>query len=706
MSIDHDDDLAARLRTLADAELPELELDPVAVTRAGRRRRRRRNVRNGALVTLACAALAVGISQLDRTGLLEAPDTGPAQSSQDAPPAPDRTTPEPRTFGDEQTVELAPGVVAANRPVQIEVEGHGALDLGFTTQFVETIDDAPTRPGPTVLVGVEPIELGAARRVGAGVQMRTRHGDELFDAMSTTWVPGDSPEDYAAGGGLVSTVGLGAWSYDQLTLGSVPSWLDSPHVLLFSERGFVLEDGREVHTLEVPTFRAPTTDERLVFAVKITEEQGKLRRDDAELLVDVVAYRSGDGSVYVGDQCGADGVAGCLDRYGDAWHAVLEPEAAPDSASLAGAVVPRSLDGVPLPLTRRSIDDAVPRGFADVFAPVASVPAVLPSGDEARPMAVTPDGRIVLAASPPESFSGDVFLAPERLGWWTAAGFTPFDDVSGVPEGDPFRYSYFAATDGESVTWVETSSIQGTGRWRIFASSPSSGTRLVAYAEQPAEPDLTVDHDFGGDAEPRPFGDRAVWTSYPYTKPRASERLLLSAPLDGSGPMRVESHAASNVAVTRDGAAFAREGGSVISLLRKDGGVEDLLRYAFEEEPLLSLEAEGNLLTVSARFRDAPATSWIDVIDLDTMSVTRVQGAESIWPMLHVCGSRVVWSSDSDDVEESTLSTFVLDPASGTLTAIQSDDGGFPRACGGSHVVWFAPDATSSRHGGDLVELR
>lgn len=687
------DAFVAELRNLADAEQPSLDLDPAAVTRGGRALRRRRAVRTGALAVVVTAVVAGGALQLVRFDPIE---TGPARSTQ-----------EPRTFGPEQTVELAPGVIAANLPERIEIDGKTLQDLGFMSRFVRTRGTADIGLGPSVLESIDALTFGAwtgpgEGPIGSGITMHSLHNGDLHQAMHVSWLKDDAAEDYAPGSvttSLNSTIGLPD-SNEQFTLGSVPSWLAEPEVHFFSERGFILDDGSTSHVLEVPTFRALTADGRLVFAVKITEEQGQVSGDTAKPIFDVVVYRSGDGEVYVGNQCGEAGTAGCLETYGEAWLAVVGAE--PGDGDVA--VAAHGADGSPLPVTSIQVDDALPRAFADVFSTRTPLPATLSDGDALMPMAVATDGRIVASAAPPDSFSEDVFLAPERLGWWTPEGFEPFDDVSGLPEGDPFRYSYFAATDGETVTWVETSSIQGLGRWRIFAASPDAGTQLLAYAEQRAEPDLDIDHDFGSEALPHPFGDRAVWTSYSsYSKPRDSTQFLLSAPLDGSGPMRVESEAASNVVVADGGAVFAREGGTVISVLREDGSIEDLLHYPFKSAPLVSLAAQGNLLAVSAWFRDDLDASWIDVINLDTMSVTRVERAEGVGERLSVCADRVVWSTQPSGEGTPHSTFFLLDPVGRGLTAVRADDGGVSRGCAGKNLVWSAPDGTGLHSTYELV---
>lgn len=315
----HEEIFAAELRALADLEQPALDLEPAVALRGGRVRRRRlvaaRSV--GALAVLA--GLGLGMAQL---GDLEGPDTPPATATQGPRPEPSQG---PRPMGSSQTVELAPGVIASNLPKETELAGQKVLDLGFTTRFVSEVDGTPTPPMDSVLVPVEDITFAwetepVSGPHGSGVELKNILEGELLDGTATSWLAKETPQDFATDpqgrGSLVSTIGMPSWSHEQVILGSVPSWLEAPSVVIFSSRGFTLPEDGFSYWLEVPTFRSPTQDERLLFALKITEEQSEFRGDDAEFLVDVVISRSADGAVFVGDQCGPDGVASCAERFG------------------------------------------------------------------------------------------------------------------------------------------------------------------------------------------------------------------------------------------------------------------------------------------------------------------------------------------------------------------------------------------------------
>lgn len=660
----YEDIFAAELRALADAEQPSLDLDPVATLHGGRVLRRRRAARNGAVTVLAAAAVALGIAQISG---FETPDTGPAQ--------------EPRTFGTEQSVELAPGVIAANLPREIEVDDTKVFDLGYSSAFGET----GAQPGPSYLEVTEPVGFEewtgpGADPVGALAELGTVYDDELWRGLRTLWVQEDSPEMFLPDAGAPETtniVGLPVWSFEQHVLGSVPSWIEGPQVLAFSERGFLQDDGSVTHALEIPTFRAPTSDERLLFAFKITEEQGRFRNDEDPILVDAVIFRGADGSVWTGRACDDGGLAGCIEKYGDSFRQALGLDSRLPTPAMAM--------GNPLTITTIDMRRSMPVEREDIYEPIETVPSSFEDGTGLLLEALTEDGRVLVTASDEGVFDGDKFLEPERMGLWGPEGFELFDDTSALTPGDPFRYAYFATVDGSRAAWVETASTQGAGRWRIFSRSADAETRLVAMAEDGE----ALGHDFGGDIEPAILGERVVWTTEVSFVNGGDEKLLVSAPLDGSAPLQVETAADSQPAVGEAGAYFARDGGREISLLRSDGEIVPVLSYAFTERPYLALFADGSVLVVRVALGSgADRISWLDAIDLSTGRAVRVTNADPSWAEVSVCGKLVVWAElgRSDEDDEDYWSTSFLDVTTGTLRKAPDTVVG-NNACAGGRVL-------------------
>lgn len=440
-TVNHEEAFAAELRAIADAEQPVLNLDAVTVTHGGRRRRRRRAVRNGALATLASAAVVVvGVAQLAGVAV---PDTGPAGPTQ-----------EPRSFGTGQTAELAPGIVAANLPETIEVDGTTVQHLGFTSRFTRSVSDRETPPMPSVLK-THRTEFGTATTgpnpVGFAAELHNVLEDELYQGMSVGWLADESGERYSTfdtgAWSLTSSIGMPVWSHEQLVLGSVPSWLDEPRVVLFSQRGFTLDDGSIEHSLEVPTFAALSDDGRLVFAVKVTEEQGEFRGDDPDFLVDAVMYLHSDG-VFVGNQCGPEGVRSCAEQLGGTF--------------LLAAGLPSS----------------VPAAAGDLAVHTRDLH---PVRDSAPRWTVT-GGRWV-----PQSAIGDVIVANHFL-----------SDTPDAPEGGPDWEEFLAGVDVESGTelWRWKVGDEGQPDCTPARADGEHGEHVMECWWYPAGDDGTYRHSF------------------------------------------------------------------------------------------------------------------------------------------------------------------------------------------------------------------
>src|SRR5690606_25236138 len=101
-----DDEVLLALRPLQDAPSPSMAVDADATLRAGRSRRARRTVVRGGIAGLAIAAAGLGVIEIAGVDIWP---LGPAAS--------EHAVQQPRSLGDAAVVELAPGMVAANRPV-------------------------------------------------------------------------------------------------------------------------------------------------------------------------------------------------------------------------------------------------------------------------------------------------------------------------------------------------------------------------------------------------------------------------------------------------------------------------------------------------------------------------------------------------------------------------------------------------------------
>src|SRR5690606_18371005 len=112
----------------------------------------------------------------------------PATAHQDAQ--------QPRPLGDAAVVALAPGMLAANRPVErVLAGGTEVLDLGISTLTFSALPGTTWSELPTVLVPAtadvlaEHNESNFGPEVDAGVTQRNLVGDELgpFANWSVAW---------------------------------------------------------------------------------------------------------------------------------------------------------------------------------------------------------------------------------------------------------------------------------------------------------------------------------------------------------------------------------------------------------------------------------------------------------------------------------------------------------------------------------------
>src|SRR5690606_27555411 len=222
---------------------------------------------------------------------------------------------------------------------------------------------------------------------------------------------------------------------------------------------------------------------------------------------------------------------------------------------------------------------------------------------------------------------------------------------------------------------------------------PDGGTSLVAKAED----GHALGYEFGGDAMPRVLGDRVVWASEGWYSGASEGLVLLSAPLGGSGTLRVESDTVTHPAVGDRGAFFVRENGNLVSVLREDGTIEDVLRYPFTSKPIISLAAAGDTLMVGVHVEGSSGTkTWIDVIDLTAQNVTRIEEANGLGDGKHVCGSHVAWHEYRPDEGGGGgyWSAVVFDPATGELHLFDTATNVSISGCADERVVWRRLDST------------
>jgi|GEM_PF-2333212 len=383
------DDLLVRdLHERADRLLPAMSLEPVAVLLASHHHRRRQTAVRSAAGVLAVGAFVVGAVQIwaDETPT-PMPPAGVDQS--------------PRPIGDGQTVELAPGVFAANRPVEMTLgDGTPVLDLGIMTSGPTQVP--ATTPNEEQSLVVSPIsgeELAIANfpdmappLYDSGVYFTHLWESGLGPVGSgVPWSTQEATFDYAGQGYLPSPPGWTMSGSDgpALYVGAVPAAIPDPRVVLFSERGFRLADGTTTHSLEVPTYSAPTDDARLLWTVQVTEEQG-FTGGELDPPVSVSLFIGSDGSVTTGLWCGGTTLQLCAEGIGPELYAAagLAPAEQPQRPVFDPGLLPDGVVEVAPGI--RAAAEPTERGLGD--GTTALVLGLLAGDDaDARELAIVPN---------------------------------------------------------------------------------------------------------------------------------------------------------------------------------------------------------------------------------------------------------------------------------------------------------------------------
>jgi len=313
------DDLLVRdLHERADRVLPAMALDPADVLLASRHHRRRQTAVRSAAGMLAVGAFVLGAAQI----WADEPATTPPAGVQQ----------EPRPMGDGQTVELAPGVIAANRPVETTLDdGTAALDLGLTAGAIDAggawVQDLPlllTTADDAMLGEMNAFPSNADRPVhlDLGVSL-LRLGEAAPQYLSLGWPRDDTRATYGGRAYPIQTDDQLAGEDAYLYAGAVPSWLPDPRVFVYSSGGFAQADGTTVHFLEIPTYSASTDDARLLYTLKVPVDPASPAGDGP---VDVVLYVGSDRTVEGGTACPAISLDRCAESFPDLLTVIDGPQ--------------------------------------------------------------------------------------------------------------------------------------------------------------------------------------------------------------------------------------------------------------------------------------------------------------------------------------------------------------------------------------------
>lgn len=261
---------------------------------AGRRRVRRR--RGAAALGAAAVVTAVVVAVTSLGG-------NPA-------PVPQPVAQAPHPLGTEQVATVTSGLTATNFLIDApaKVNDSTLQDTGLS------LADSGT-PGVTLIdaegagMAVAPATTGPAHDVGVSVSIVGPEGSP--SQLAVGWASHDRAQDYggeeyASQSAMVFLVGDGPTTSVSLTVGAVPSWLPDPRIALVVPEGFTGPDGSTTTWVELPTFRAPTTDGRLLYAFV---SDGRVNLDLNGQWAQVLVVGS-DGSTFT-PQC-PQGLDGCV----------------------------------------------------------------------------------------------------------------------------------------------------------------------------------------------------------------------------------------------------------------------------------------------------------------------------------------------------------------------------------------------------------
>ncbi len=213
------------------------------------------------------------------------------------------------------TVELAPGVMAVRAPNPTTLDdGRSGVDLGVRV---------PAASGGSVPLALVPLtdaelaELSGSSEDGphfdAGVWV-TASTAPGADGLHAPWMWNDDTESVADDENRWDGVIRTSLDESGLFVGVVPQGFTDPRVVLYSQAGFVLADGRRAATLEAPVYASPTGDGRLMYTVWIPAPHDDV--DGFATDVDATFAIGSDGTVVPGQRCAGLTLDECAEILG------------------------------------------------------------------------------------------------------------------------------------------------------------------------------------------------------------------------------------------------------------------------------------------------------------------------------------------------------------------------------------------------------
>ncbi len=260
----NDEPTVAALRRLAAAHAPDDAWQPDAprVLHRGRVLRARRRTSTAAAGALVLA-LAIGVP----AALAGHRATGPVTPGQ-----PTSTT------SPSVAPSTAPSATTSLGPVSANAYGQATYAVGDAQAAVLDVPNLYAVNVPQTLasqavahgVGGVDVTVAASGSHGVTVALDASANHGTTATVDLAWPADERASDYSMAHHYpipqVVTSSTDSFQYAYL-VGTVPPWLHDPVVLLVSDTAWTLPGGGTTHVAQVPTFRAPTPDGRLMFVI-------------------------------------------------------------------------------------------------------------------------------------------------------------------------------------------------------------------------------------------------------------------------------------------------------------------------------------------------------------------------------------------------------------------------------------------------------
>ena len=328
-----------------------------------------------------------------------------------------------------------------------------------------------------------------------------------------------------------------------------------------------------------------------------------------------------------------------------------------------------------------------------------------PGGDVA--LAVAPDGALVVVRVPSDQYSGGAGIDKSSTLGSFDGDFHAWPSTAGMVEGDPPRQIFAADAEGSSAVWAETASTEVVmSSWRIFSRDASGRVALVARSEE-------VDGRAVGDLAPVIADDRVYWATAALASDGTPEMQIQSRELDGSGPIRVDAHGATNPTPTSAGMYVSRtsrdnpnmpDSEAEIARIEPGGQLTPVLAVGGASETSVGeLVGTGDWLAFTT-FSSDPADGALRFVNVRTRdTVTVPMGSQARRVYVTACSDAFAWiNSDGSGADGTRLFRYGL--SDGDLTVLDVGNQLPAPLCSGNTLALRTSDPETQQYGTWVAE--